>query len=147
MTKQPELHLQKQQKLAAAREQVQRKQQTKTQQQQIQVSPQIKLQQNPEMPIEPAESLLRSIAQSASSQQIRCSISNCHYWAEGNFCKAEQVLVTSQTMSKGLNNKMDAPVATQLAMTPISTVAESCCNTFTPAGAYSAFEDGVIKLP
>jgi len=30
--------------------------------------------------------------------QIFCSVSNCHYYGQGNLCKAERIMVTSDTM-------------------------------------------------
>lgn len=145
MKKQEQLRQIKEQTLAAAERQNRQKQQEKDQQRQLQTQ-QLQMQQHPEIPLQPQQSLQQITPQPAQLQQIRCSISNCHYWAEGNNCSAKQVLVTSQTMAKGLNPATDAPMASQLAMTPISGVIESCCNTFAPGGSYSAFQDGVTKL-
>lgn len=80
-----------------------------------------------------------------AKQQIYCSINNCHYWGQGNHCHAESIMVTSNTLSQNLPSTMDAPMASQIAQTPVSKGIESCCKTFVLEGAYTAFEDGVRK--
>lgn len=80
-----------------------------------------------------------------AQQQIRCSISNCHYWSQGNVCSADQILVTSQSMAQTMPENMDAPMASQIAETPVHTSRDSCCKTFTSKHTYAAFEDGVMK--
>lgn len=79
------------------------------------------------------------------AQQIRCSISNCHYWLQGNQCGADQILVTSRAMANSLPDAMDAPDAPQVVETPVHTYDSSCCKTFVSKQAYAAFEDGVTK--
>lgn len=142
MKKQDQLQQRKEHMMSQAKTQGQQKKQVKNSQQQLQTEQQLTMQQNPQMPLIPQQ----NTAPPANSQQIRCSISNCHYWTQGNNCSAQQVLVTSQTMAKGLKPTYDAPIATQLAMTPVSGAIESCCNTFAPAGSNSAFQDGVTKI-
>lgn len=79
-------------------------------------------------------------------QQINCSISNCHYWAEGNVCQASAILVTSDTMAQSLPEAMGAATATQVAQSPVFKRSESCCQTFVQRAAYQAKQDGVEKL-
>ncbi|HHU75890.1 MAG TPA: divalent-cation tolerance protein CutA [Firmicutes bacterium] len=79
------------------------------------------------------------------NQNIFCSISSCHYWAQGNVCKATEILVTSDTMSKNLPDMVDAPYAVQITETPVSKCHESCCKTFVPKGSFSQNTDGVTK--
>jgi len=33
------------------------------------------------------------------AQRIMCTVSNCHYWKDGNECAAEEILVTSDSFA------------------------------------------------
>jgi hypothetical protein len=72
-----------------------------------------------------------------------CTISNCHYWAHGNICKADGILVTSDAAAKSLPNTWDAPVAHQLSATPVPSATVTCCKTYAGKSACGAFDDGV----
>lgn len=137
---------QKTQALAQANRQQQSEQPVAAAQSAQQQQLQLDVLRQPEMPIQPQQEQAQITSQPLRGQQIRCSINNCHYWAAGNNCTARQVLVTSQLMSQGLNANFDAPMATQLAATPVAAPKESCCNTFTPRSSHGAFEDGVLKV-
>lgn len=60
---------------------------------------------------------------------IRCTVSNCEYWGDQNYCQADQILVTApsspvQTADKhGVN-------AEQLKQTPAISNEDSLCYTF-----------------
>jgi uncharacterized protein involved in tolerance to divalent cations len=79
------------------------------------------------------------------TQNIKCSISNCHYWAQGNVCQATEILITSDTMAKNLANIVDAPYANQITETPVSKSQESCCKTFVMKSDYNQNFDSVFK--
>ena len=81
-----------------------------------------------------------------SEQQIvRCSISNCHYYAQGKLCQANEIMVMSDTMSNNLPETMDAPQAAQVKHTPVTKGTESCCKTFVPKDSFQQNLDGVYK--
>lgn len=77
--------------------------------------------------------------------QIFCSISNCHYYREGNICGANQILVTSDTMSQNLSPHIDAPYAAQITQTPVTKSPETCCKTFVHKNDFYQNTDGVTK--
>ncbi|MHB1420793.1 MAG: DUF1540 domain-containing protein [Bacillota bacterium] len=79
----------------------------------------------------------------ASQQNIRCSVSNCHYYGNDNTCHANEIMVTSNEMSEELSGSIDNMTATQLTETPVSNSVGSCCKTFIPANSDKAFQDGV----
>ncbi|MHB0868114.1 MAG: DUF1540 domain-containing protein [Chloroflexota bacterium] len=60
---------------------------------------------------------------------IRCTVSNCEYWGDQNFCQADQILVMApsspiQTAEEhGVN-------AEQLKQTPATTDEDTLCYTF-----------------
>lgn len=78
--------------------------------------------------------------------QVHCSISNCHYWEQGNVCRADRILVTSHDMAKNLADKVDAPLAAGVTATPVSKCYDSCCKTFVLKTDNSQNTDGVLKL-
>lgn len=78
-------------------------------------------------------------------QQIHCSINNCHYWDDGNLCRADQILVTSDMMAKTLPQEINAPLAAQVTQTPVGDKVESCCKTFIQKNAYQQNADGVLR--
>ena len=62
---------------------------------------------------------------------VRCTVSNCEYWSDGNKCSAGQILVThSSPMLSADKHGMDAD---RLQQTPADDVEETCCYTFEPA--------------
>lgn len=77
-------------------------------------------------------------------QHIHCSVDNCHYWAQGNMCHANEILVTSDKMADSYPDRFDAPQAAQLAPTPVSTCMDSCCKTFVSRDSNKVRVDGVI---
>ena len=61
---------------------------------------------------------------------VRCTISNCEYWADQNRCKAGQILIThSSPMIMADKHGMNAD---QIQETPADEVGETCCYTFEP---------------
>ncbi len=80
-----------------------------------------------------------------SGRDIRCTISNCHYWSRGNRCSAGEILVTSDTMSKCLPEIINAPYASQITETPVNKNHESCCRTFVLKTDYNQNLDGILK--
>lgn len=78
-------------------------------------------------------------------QHIHCSVSNCNYWAQGNMCHANEIVVTSDTIADQLPDKIDAPKATQIQQTPVDTCMDSCCKTFVAKGSDKINVDGVYK--
>ncbi len=77
--------------------------------------------------------------------QIFCSVNNCHYYGQGNLCKADQILITSDTMSQNLSPNVDAPNASQITPTPVAKSPETCCKTFVHKNDFHQNTDGVTK--
>ena len=62
---------------------------------------------------------------------VRCTVSNCEYWGDGNRCGAGQILIThSSPMISADKHGMEAE---RLNQTPARDVEETCCYTFEPA--------------
>lgn len=79
------------------------------------------------------------------NQEIYCSVNSCHYWDSGNHCKAQKIMVTSDSMGDTMPDTFDAPQASTAAQTPADSCMETCCKTFARKGAKEANMDGVYK--
>ncbi|MGH0779904.1 DUF1540 domain-containing protein [Bacillus cereus] len=62
--------------------------------------------------------------------EVRCSVSNCSFWGQGNFCQASAIIVqpdadeSGQTENNSYTNEtLESSVATSV---------ETCCHTFKP---------------
>ncbi len=75
--------------------------------------------------------------------QVRCTVDNCHYWAEGGGCRASSILITSDAAGATQPHGIDAPVAGTLEPTPTQTCMETCCKTFHRRGASKRHADDV----
>jgi len=69
------------------------------------------------------------------AQRIMCTVSNCHYWKDGNECAAEEILVTSDSFANYSPPSIDATTASTLSATPTNTCMETACKTFVARGA------------
>ena len=81
-----------------------------------------------------------------SQQHIHCLISNCHYWASGNKCDANEILVTSDQFGAQNPDRIDAPQASNLQPEMADDCMSTCCKTFVPSGDNKTNADGVKKM-
>lgn len=79
------------------------------------------------------------------SKDIRCTIENCHYWAQGNYCEAEQILIAADKFATETGHQVNALQASTYAPTPVGKCQETCCKTFVEKGAKDAYHEGVKK--
>ncbi|MEW6663343.1 MAG: DUF1540 domain-containing protein [Bacillota bacterium] len=82
----------------------------------------------------------------AQNQQIMCSVNNCHYWAKGNRCDANQIFITSDELVRQSPDRFDAPQAQNALPTPVKTCMETACKTFVHQGSPKTNTDGVVKM-
>lgn len=75
---------------------------------------------------------------------VKCSVSNCHYWQNGD-CHASQILVTSDQVGSGQPDSYDAPSASASQQTPVSDCMSTCCKTFVPSQSNKKHADDVMK--
>ncbi len=64
---------------------------------------------------------------------IRCTVSNCTYWGQNNFCKADQILVMAPQSPLQVAERHGQP-AEQLQQTPSKTRMDTLCYTFEMKG-------------
>jgi hypothetical protein len=82
----------------------------------------------------------------ATNQHIHCTVSNCHYWDQGNICVASEVLVTSDQMANDKPDSYDHQMAVRAPQTPVEACSDSCCKTFVPKNSQNIKEDGATRL-
>lgn len=62
-------------------------------------------------------------------ENVRCTVSNCVYWDEGNRCGAETILITTNDKLRFRDDKMEIGA---LSETLATTSTETNCKTFKP---------------
>ncbi len=62
--------------------------------------------------------------------KIYCSIDNCHYWDQGNYCNASAIMVTSDSYANQAPEAMDAPKHAEFPQMHADSCMETCCKTF-----------------
>ena len=78
--------------------------------------------------------------------EIYCGIDNCHYWDQGNHCKASEILVAADSWAAQTPDNIDAPKHTQISQMHADTCMETCCKTFVN-NKDKIKVDGVTKNP
>lgn len=77
--------------------------------------------------------------------EVHCTISNCHYYKQGNYCDASEILVTSDQLAAREPDRVDAPQASNLGGTPAGQCMDTCCKTFVPTGSGKERTDGIYR--
>lgn len=67
--------------------------------------------------------------------EVRCAVSNCSFWGQGNFCQAQAIVV--QPEEKAFSNMNDDSYQSSVIQgvqieSSVSDSAETCCQTFQP---------------
>ena len=67
--------------------------------------------------------------------EVYCTVCNCHYWAEGEHCTAEKILITTDRIGQLYPESLDAAEAADVVRrhgpTEAGACRETCCKTFT----------------
>ncbi|HAG12228.1 MAG TPA: DUF1540 domain-containing protein [Desulfotomaculum sp.] len=80
-------------------------------------------------------------------QHIHCLVNDCHYWNQGNMCKANEILVTSDSFSSNQPDTVDAAMTKQLSPTPAGgTCMSTCCKTYATKDSGGSKVDGVKRM-
>lgn len=81
-----------------------------------------------------------------NQQHIHCTVNSCHYWAAGNKCDAQEIMVTSDTLSTSKPDSYDAKMAAQAPQTPVQACEDTCCKTFVPVNSPDAPADSITRM-
>ncbi|HEY8417801.1 MAG TPA: DUF1540 domain-containing protein [Limnochordales bacterium] len=80
--------------------------------------------------------------------EVLCTVNNCAYWAEGNRCVAETILVIADEAvarmrkdDQEIGEIGQAGQAAQLGHTPARVSKETCCYTFRPRESSKARQE------
>lgn len=79
-----------------------------------------------------------------AQQDIHCIVNDCHYWNQGNKCKAEKILVTTDHFANN-NPDVNMEMAGELTQDMAGSFSSTCCKTYT-ARDDRAKHDGVKKI-
>ncbi|MEG6615810.1 DUF1540 domain-containing protein [Peptococcaceae bacterium 1198_IL3148] len=79
-------------------------------------------------------------------QHIHCAVNNCHYWAQGNKCVANEIIVVNDAFGNKQPDRVDHNMALQLSPTPAQTCMETCCKTFVQKGSPNITADKAYKI-
>ncbi|MDM5153533.1 DUF1540 domain-containing protein [Bacillus sp. DX1.1] len=66
---------------------------------------------------------------------VRCSVSNCSFWGQGNFCQASAIVVQPDAQNAaqaGDDSYTNAVLTGEMLESSASTSVETCCQTFRP---------------
>ena len=77
--------------------------------------------------------------------KIHCSIDNCNYWDQGNYCKADEIMVTLDSYASRAPDPLDAPQHAAFPQMNAKSCMETCCKTFVDKSSGQKTVDGVIR--
>ncbi|MFJ8527643.1 DUF1540 domain-containing protein [Bacillus sp. NPDC094106] len=67
--------------------------------------------------------------------EVRCSVSNCSFWGQGNFCQASTIFVQpddQNTNPSSDDSYTNAAFTGETLESSVVTSVETCCQTFRP---------------
>ncbi|KAB2440492.1 DUF1540 domain-containing protein [Bacillus luti] len=67
--------------------------------------------------------------------EVKCSVSNCSFWGQGNFCQASSIVVQPDAQEAGPNTNdsyTGAVLTNETLESSVTTSVETCCHTFKP---------------
>lgn len=66
--------------------------------------------------------------------QVRCTVDNCYFWGQDNFCEADSILITSSQAaaqySESAQNQSPSAMVSQIGETPAEHSSKTACKTF-----------------
>ncbi|MCY0878577.1 MAG: DUF1540 domain-containing protein [Firmicutes bacterium] len=66
--------------------------------------------------------------------QVRCTVDNCYFWTEDNYCNAESILITSDKAAQKYPESVDVSntemIVSEIGQTPAQNCEETACKTF-----------------
>ncbi|MDO7787719.1 DUF1540 domain-containing protein [Desulforamulus aquiferis] len=80
------------------------------------------------------------------NQHIHCIVSDCHYYAQGNKCVANEILVATDQFGASQPENVDAAMAKQYNPQQAGNCMETCCKSYIPKGSKNIKADGITKM-
>ncbi|MCF8012254.1 MAG: DUF1540 domain-containing protein [Clostridiales bacterium] len=79
--------------------------------------------------------------------EVYCTVNDCHYWGQGNVCKANKILVASDDFGDSQPDQIDATMASQYSPTPSKgSCMSTCCKSYVPRGTNKINNDNITKM-
>ncbi|QWG49062.1 DUF1540 domain-containing protein [Bacillus mycoides] len=67
--------------------------------------------------------------------EVKCSVSNCSFWGQGNLCQASAIVVQPDAQEAGQienSSYTNATLTNETLESSVTTSVETCCHTFKP---------------
>lgn len=80
------------------------------------------------------------------NQHIHCIVSDCHYYEQGNMCKANEILVSTDNFANSKPDRVDAAMSKQLSPENAGACEMTCCKTYVPSNSDQVRTDGVRRM-
>lgn len=80
------------------------------------------------------------------NQHIHCIVQDCHYWDQGNNCKANEIIVTTDSFAAKQPDRLDATMAKQLSPQTAGNCMATACKTYVPTGTDKINADGIKRM-
>ncbi|MFB5253265.1 DUF1540 domain-containing protein [Bacillus mycoides] len=67
--------------------------------------------------------------------EVKCSVSNCSFWGQGNLCQASAIVVQPDAQEAGQienSSYISAALTNGTLESSVTTSVETCCHTFKP---------------
>ncbi|OOR09693.1 disulfide formation protein C [Bacillus cereus] len=67
--------------------------------------------------------------------EVKCSVSNCLFWGQGNLCQASAIVVQPDAQEAGQienSSYTNATLTNETLESSVTTSVETCCHTFKP---------------
>ncbi|EOO74852.1 hypothetical protein IIC_02660 [Bacillus cereus VD021] len=62
--------------------------------------------------------------------EVKCSVSNCSFWGQGNLCQASAIVVQPDAQEAGQIE--NSSYTNETLESSVTTSVETCCHTFKP---------------
>lgn len=79
-------------------------------------------------------------------QHIHCIVNDCHYFSQGNICRANEILVATDQFGKNQPDNVDVEMAAELTPQKAGDCMSTICKTYVPKGSEKIKADGVTKM-
>ncbi|MHB1420089.1 MAG: DUF1540 domain-containing protein [Bacillota bacterium] len=81
------------------------------------------------------------------NQHIHCIVNDCHYWNQGNACKANEILVVTDRFGSEQADRVDANMATNLTPEKANgSCMSTCCKTYVNKSSDQTGGDGIKRM-
>lgn len=80
------------------------------------------------------------------NQHIHCIVNDCHYWNQGNMCKANEILVSTDDFARQKPDRVDAKAAAQLSPMAAGSCPATACKTYVAKNSKDINADGITRM-